>query len=82
MDYKLEIKDGFKMQDASGNAEIKKPVLNEYRVIAKAGIFKNGKHYQQGETVKMVTKSAQSFIKAKEIDYIEGYTYKGVVIDN
>lgn len=78
MHYNLEIKDEFKMQDklGGGSVEAKPPVMHEYIVTAKTGIFKNGRHYKKGDSVMLVAKAADVFLREKEIRRVDGESFE------
>lgn len=61
----LEIKDEMKFSDPKEPAvEVKKT----YRVISVHGLFKNGKQYNQGETIELAEKTAANFFITKDIE--------------
>lgn len=44
------------------------PARKPYKVISKAGLFKNGVQYDEGSTVELDEKTAKAFIEAGDIE--------------
>lgn len=48
--------------------ESSQPARQKYTVTSEAGLFKNGKHYKEGDTVELDAKTAQNFIDLGEVE--------------
>lgn len=70
MDHKLEINDDIKSNDKAGSADVSltAPEKQEYTVISKAGLFKNGKQYDAGEKILLNAKTAANFLASGDIE--------------
>lgn len=60
---------------ASTNDEVKtevgqadQPERKDYVVLSESGLFKNGKQYEQGDTVSLDEKTAQNFLELGAIE--------------
>lgn len=48
-----------------------KPVLARVKVLAEAGIFKNGRQYDEGSEAVITLHAAQNFERVKEVEILE-----------
>lgn len=62
-DHRITISDDSVMQDENGLPEKK-----SYTVASKAGLFKNGKQYKQGDQIELDEQTAKNFIASGDIE--------------
>lgn len=70
-DLKVKVGDSTESADNIGKPDFVPPTRKAYRVIAEAGLFKNGKTIKHGETVELTETTAQSAIAAGDIEEIK-----------
>lgn len=53
------------------------PSRHEYRVLSEAGLFKNGKQYDQGDIVELDARTASSFLELGEVEPLDNDSGEG-----
>lgn len=66
MRYEVEIHDGAEIEDST--IAIVDQKREKYKVLAKEGLFKNGKHYKTGSEIELLDSAAKNFLNNKDIE--------------
>ena len=69
-DLRVDVNDNTNTVSALGRAEAAEEKRTTYKVVAKDGIFKNGKTLKRGEVVELTETTAQSAIEAGDLEEI------------
>lgn len=67
-DHKLNVDEGAEAKDTPGTPVVAHMV--RVRVLAEAGIFKNGKQYDEGEEAVITSQAAERFAELDEVEIL------------